>query len=238
VRVADSYLLLGRLGRVEGNLPVALADYRRAAAIQISDRPTRARTRPDGVTGYLDVLLDQAAASQAERPALLAEAFAAAQIPRGGETARAITNMAARLDVADPAVRAAAREYQEATRARDRIRQTLAVETFKEQESRNLAQEEATKGELRAAEEKIASLEGRLQAELPRYAQITAARPVPVAELAPLRARSDRASRSPTASSSRSTPRPPRACMISCWPRWPSRCAVPRISWRCRAGRC
>jgi len=186
VRVADSYLLLGRLGQVEGNLPVALADYRRAAAIQVSDRPTRERTRPDGVTGYLDTLIDLAPASQAERPALLAEAFAAAQIPRGGETARAITNMAARLDVADPAVRAAAREYQEATRARDRIRQTLAVETFKEQESRNLAQEETTKGELRAAEEKIASLEGRLQAELPRYAQITAARPVPVSELAPL----------------------------------------------------
>jgi len=88
VRVADSYLLLGRLGRVEGNLPVALADYRRAAAIQVADRPTRERTRPDGVTGYLDTLIELAAASEAERPALLAEAFAAAQIPRGGETAR------------------------------------------------------------------------------------------------------------------------------------------------------
>ena len=231
------------------------------------------------MTGYLDTLIDLAATSQAERPALLAEAFAAAQIPRGGETARAITNMAARLDVADPAVRAAAREFQEATRARDRIRQTLAVETFKEQESRNLAQEEATKAELRAAEEKIASLEGRLQAELPRYAQITAARPVPVSELAPRlrpgeavvqllptsdgtyvllvrdrQAYAHRAAitageltrlvagsgepRSPTASSSRSTPRPPRASTRSCWPPSPSRCAAPRISSRCRAARC
>src|SRR4029077_8575192 len=146
VRVADSYLLLGRLGRVEGNLPAALADYRRAAAIQVSDRPTRGRTRPDWMTGYLDTLLHQGAASPAERPALLAEAFAAAQIPRGGETARAITNMAARLDVADPAGRAAAREYPGAARARGRARRTLAVETFREQESRNLAQEETTKG--------------------------------------------------------------------------------------------
>lgn len=184
VRVADSYLLLGRLGRVEGNLPAALADYRQAATIQVADRPTRERTRPDGVTGYLDTLIDLAAASPAERPALSAEAFAGAQIPRGGETARAITNMAARLDVADPAVRAAAREFQEASRERDRIRQALAVETFKEPEKRSAPNEEAMKGDLRAAEEKIASLERRLQAELPRYAQITAARPVPVAELA------------------------------------------------------
>lgn len=186
VRVADSYLLLGRLGRVEGNLLAALADYRRAATIQVADRPTRDRTRPDGVTGYLDTLIDLAAASPAERPALSAESFAAAQIPRSGETARAITNMAARLDVADPAVRAAARAYQEAGRERDRIRQALAVETFREPEKRSVASEEAMKRDLRAAEEKIASLERRLQAELPRYAQITAARPVPLAELAPL----------------------------------------------------
>ena len=186
VRVADSYLLLGRLGRVEGNLPAALADYRSAAAIQVGDRPTRERTRPDAVTGYLDTLIDLAGASPAERPGLVAEAFAAAQIPRGGETARAITNMAARLDVADPTVRAAARGFQEAGRERDRIRQTLAVETVREPGKREAAHEEAMKRDLRAAEEKVASLERRLQAELPRYAQLTAERPVPVAELAPL----------------------------------------------------
>lgn len=186
VRVESSYRLLGRLGRVEGNLPAALADYRSAAAIQVGDRPTRERTRPDAVTGYLDTLIDLAGASPAERPGLVAEAFAAAQIPRGGETARAITNMAARLDVADPAVRAAARAFQEAGRERDRIRQALAVETVREPGKREAAHEEAMKRDLRAAEEQVASLERRLQAELPRYAQLTAERPVPVAELAPL----------------------------------------------------
>src|SRR5260370_31717702 len=111
VRVADSYLLLGRLGQVEGNLPVALADYRRAAAIQVSDRPTPEGTRPDGVTGYLDTLIDLAPASPAERPALPARALPAAQIPRGGETARAITNIPARLAAAPPAARPPPREH-------------------------------------------------------------------------------------------------------------------------------
>src|SRR5689334_9477931 len=186
VRVAESYLLLGRLGRAEGNLAAAVADYRKAAAIQVADRPTRERARADWMTGYLDTLIDLGRAQPAEQAALGAEAFAAAQIPRGGETARAITNMTARLDAADPAVRAAAREYQEASRERDRLRQALAVESFRESEGRNAGQEEALKRDLRAAEEKVASLEARLQAELPRYAQLTAAKPVPAPDLAAL----------------------------------------------------
>lgn len=186
VRVAESYLLLGRLGRAEGNLAAAVADYRKAAAIQVADRPTRERARADWMTGYLDTLIDLGRAQPAEQAALGAEAFAAAQIPRGGETARAITNMTARLDVADPAVRTAAREYQEASRERDRLRQALAVESFRESEGRNAGHEEALKRDLRAAEEKVASLEARLQAELPRYAQLTAAKPVPAADLAAL----------------------------------------------------
>jgi hypothetical protein len=93
VRVAESYLLLGRLGRAEGNLAAAVADYRKAAAIQVADRPTRERARADWMTGYLDTLIDLGRAQPAEQAALGAEAFAAAQIPRGGETARAITNM-------------------------------------------------------------------------------------------------------------------------------------------------
>ena len=166
VRAAESYVLLGRLGRVEG---ISRSRSPTTGARPRSRSPTARRASARGPRGdRLPRHPDRPGRHlQPERPALLAEAFAAAQIPRGGETARAITNMAARLDVADPAVRAAAREFQEATRARDRIRQTLAVETFKEQESRNLAQEETTKAELRAAEEKIASLEGRLRPSCP-----------------------------------------------------------------------
>ncbi len=186
VRATESLLSLGQLPRLEGNLPAALDAYRRAAAIQRSDRPTRERTRADGVTGYLDTLFDAAGASAGEREALLAEAFAAAQIPRGTDTARAITNMAARLDAADPAIRAAAREFQEVAGQRDRLRHTLAVETMRQADKRDAVREESLKRDLRAAEDKVANLESRLQAELPRYAQLTAPRPVTLAELAPL----------------------------------------------------
>jgi CHAT domain-containing protein len=177
---------LGRLGMVEGNLPAALGAFRQAAAIEIRDRPTRERTRADYLAGYLDALLASAAATPAERETLHAEAFTAVQIPRGGETARAISNMSARLDAADPAIRAVAREYQEATRERDRLRQALSAETMREPGERKPGAEEALKRDIRAAEEKVARLEERLQAELPRYAQLTAARPVPAAEISGL----------------------------------------------------
>jgi len=184
VRAADSLQTLGQLSRLEGNLPGALQAYRQAAEIQVKDRPTRERARADNMVGYLDTLLAVAQASPDQSEALLAEAFAAAQIPRGGDTARAINNMAARLDAADPAIRAAAREFQEATRQRDRLRQTLALETVSPPDKRDPGREESQKRDLRAAEEKLADLEARLQAELPRYAQLTAPRPMPVSELA------------------------------------------------------
>ncbi len=178
---------LGRLGLAEGNVTAALDAFRQAAVIETSDRPTRERTRPANVAGYLDALLLAAStAAPAEREALHAEAFTAAQIPRGSETARAITNMAARLDVADPAIRAAAREYQETVRQRDRVRQALALETVRPSAERQAAAEEALKRDLRSSEDKVANLEVRLQAELPRYAQLTAARPVPAADAARL----------------------------------------------------
>src|SRR5439155_22269381 len=110
----------------------------------------------------------------------------AAQLQRSSEEARAINKMAARLDAADPAVRAAAREVQEATRQRERVRQQLAVEAMKEPDKREPAREERLKSDLREAEEKVATLEERLQAELPRYAQLTSSRPVRAADLASL----------------------------------------------------
>lgn len=186
VRVAEMLDEAGRVARLEGDVPGALQAYRAAAEIQANDAVARNLARPDSMAGYLDTLLEAMRTMPAERERLAAEAFLAAQIPRGGETARAITNMAARLDAADPAVRTAAREYQETARRRDRLRQALALETLKPADKREPPREETLKQDLRAAEETVATLEARLQAELPRYARLTAPRPMPVAELAPL----------------------------------------------------
>jgi CHAT domain-containing protein len=184
VRVASGLAELARVFREEGDIPGALGIYRRLADIQLKDAPTRNRARPDSLAPHLDTLLEAATAAPDQRQRLLAEAFVAAQIPWDSETARAITNMAARLDAADPAIRAAAREYQEASRERDRVRRTLALETLDPPDKREPKREAALKQELRTAEDKVAQLEVRLQADLPRYARLTAPRPLSVAEAA------------------------------------------------------
>jgi CHAT domain-containing protein len=183
VKVADSYRDLGGLSRVEGNMPAALQAFRKEAEIYAVDPLGRSRVRPQWLVPYMDTLFDAAAADPAQREALYAEAFAASQLPREGDTARAITNMAARLDTADPALRAVAREYQEALRGRDTARRELAVMTLLPADKREPAREAELAKELQAAEAQVASHEGRLQAEFPRYAGLVARRPLALKEL-------------------------------------------------------
>ena len=183
IKVADTYRLLGELGRIEGNLPAALVAFRKEAEISVADPLVQSRVRPQSMAPYMDTLFQAAAADPAQREAFHAEAFAAGQIPREGDTARAITNMAARLDTADPALSAVARAYQEAMRKRDTARRELALLTLLPADKREPAREEQMKQELKAAEAEVASREGRLQAEFPRYAGLVAPRPLPLADL-------------------------------------------------------
>ena len=186
VKVADSYRDLGVMSRAEGNMPAALQAFRKEAEIYAVDPLGRSRVRPLWLVPYLDTLFEAAGADPAQREVLYAEAFAAAQLPREGDTARAITNMAARLDTADPALRAVAREYQEALRGRATARRELALMTLLPADKREPAREAELAKELQAAEATVAGREGRLQAEFPRYAGLVAPRPLALKELSAL----------------------------------------------------
>jgi len=183
VAAAEAYRDLGELSRIEGNTPAALRAFRSEAEIYAVDPLARSRVRPQWLVPYMDTLFDAAGADPPQREALHAEAFAAAQLPREGDTARAITNMAARLDTADPALRTVAREYQEAIRGRDTARRELALMTLLPADKREPEREADLTKELEAAEAQVASREGRLQAEFPRYAGLVAARPLALKEL-------------------------------------------------------
>jgi CHAT domain-containing protein len=186
VTVADSHRELGRLSVIEGNLPAALESFRKEAEIRATDQVAQSRARPNTFVSYLDTIFAAAAATSADREALHAEAFAAAQIPREGDTARAITNMAARLDTADPALRAVAREYQEALRKRDTARRELALMTLLPADKREPPREEQLKQELQSAEADVARLERKLQADFPRYAGLVTTRALSAKDLGAL----------------------------------------------------
>lgn len=186
VRVAETLEILGQVHAAEGNHARALEVFRRAAAIRLQDPVARDRARAWNVAPYLRILTTLTETTPAQREALAAEAFAAAQIPRGGDTALALNAMAARVASADPALRSLTRDFQDAHRQRERLHLLLGAETLKPAEERNEKREARLKEQVRQAEERVAQLERRLQAEAPRYMRLTAARPVTVTDLAPL----------------------------------------------------
>ncbi len=185
-RVAESLEILGQVEMADGNTPKALEYFRRAAPIRIKDPVARDNARVGAVAPYIRALLTTADNDPVQREALLAEAFLATQIPRGTETAAALTVLAARLASVDPALRSLTRDFQDSLGQRGRLHMVLGAETLKPGEERDAAREERLKQQVREAEEKVERMEQRLQAEAPRYARLTAARPVPVAEIAPL----------------------------------------------------
>jgi CHAT domain-containing protein len=184
--VAFALDALGYTWQLEGNHAAALPSFRRAAEIRRNDRLTRERTRPDDVAPHLGALLAEARRSPADRAALLAEAFVVAQLPRDGQTARALQAMAVRVAAGDPALAAAARALQDATRRRDTLRFALGQETLRPANERAPGREEALRTQVAETEQKAGELEEKLQAQFPRYGRLAASQPIPAADLASL----------------------------------------------------
>ena len=186
VRVAEALETLGQVYAAEGNTAKSLEVFRRTAAIRVTDPVARERARIGVVAPYLRTLTSAAVVTPVQYETLSAEAFAAAQIPRGGEAAKALNAMAARVASADPALRTLTRDFQDAQRQREQVHLILGAETLKPEQERDAKREERLKQQVRQAEERVAQLERRLQAEAPRYMRLTAARPVPAADLTAL----------------------------------------------------
>jgi len=165
-----------------GNLDAALKHHRRAAELEINNRAALEGARLPSVLAYLDTIDRVARDHTAQREALAVEMFTALQIPRGSETAKALRAMSARLGSGDPRLAALSRELQDTARRRIAARVALAEETMKPADQRE-AKEEDLKRQVRELEQKIETLENRLQAEFPRYASLSAERPLSAADV-------------------------------------------------------
>jgi polyhydroxyalkanoate synthesis regulator phasin len=159
------YVLLGARKPEEG-----LAAMRKAKAMALANRKSRAGLRADHVEPYVDALLASAKASPANAAAFLDEAFQALQLPIDHVVARAMTQMSARLSTSDSAVREVARQLQDAQEEVGRLRQRLAG--LADREKRDAGQEQALAGRIEAATQRRDGLERQLQAANPRYAAL------------------------------------------------------------------
>jgi CHAT domain-containing protein len=181
-RVIEARVALGRTEQAEGNLDAALKHFRRAAELQLKHRAALEGARLPSVLFYLEALGRAAEERPAERQALAAEILTAMQIPRGTETAKALRAMSARVGSGDPKLAAVTRALQDAERRRTSVRHALIDELAKPADQREARQEDLTR-QVREAEEKIEALETQLQAEFPRYARLTAERPLAADEV-------------------------------------------------------
>jgi CHAT domain-containing protein len=181
-RTIEAHANLGINEHVAGDLDAALRHFRRAAELQVKHRSALEGARLPTVLPYLDALARAASERPAERAALVAELFTAIQIPRGNETAKALRAMSARVGSGDARLAALSRELQDAGRRRNAARAALAEESIKPADQRE-AKEDDLKRQLREAEDKIDALENQLQAQFPRYASLTAERPLAADEI-------------------------------------------------------
>jgi CHAT domain-containing protein len=182
-RAIESRVSLGVTEQAAGDLDAALKHFRRAAELQVKHRSALEGARLPSVLFYLDALARVSDERPAERPALAAEILTAMQIPRGTETAKALRAMSTRVGSGDPKLAAVTRALQDADRRRTAVRHALIEEVGKPPDQRKATHEAQLKGQVREAEEKIEVLETQLQAEFPRYARLTAERPLTADEV-------------------------------------------------------
>jgi CHAT domain-containing protein len=177
-RTIEAHAALGVNEHAAGDLAAALGHYRRAAALQVKHRAALEGARLPSVLAYLDALAKTADERPAERPALTAEMFTALQIPRGNETAKALRAMSARVGSGDPKLAGLTRDLQDAGRRRTSLRSAVAEEALRPADQREARAEDLAR-QLREVEERIEVLDNQLQAQFPRYARLTAERPLP-----------------------------------------------------------
>ena len=190
--LAEALMVQAAIERDAGQPQQALALWRTARDMLLSDRATLAQLRAEDIEGYLDLLFSLAGTdTDTGGNALLDEAFTVSQLGQTPAAGRAVTQAAARLAESDPAVREVARALQDALKMRQDTQYELGLEQSKPATTRNIAREEALAAKLRAATTDYQRLEERLQVQFPRYGRLVTPTPLNAAAVAKLLGRGE-----------------------------------------------
>ena len=184
--LAGLYLAAGR-GRE------ALASIRQATAI-LRDRAARVeeqrsegaateqKAQRDAFLLHVAAVEQVASGDEAARAALTGEGFEVAQLAQATGAARAVARMAARFATGTDAMAALVRERQDAVEDWKRLDQKLVRAASLPPARRDLAAEADLRARLAGLDGRLATLDQRLHAEFPRYAEIAGAQPVAQAQ--------------------------------------------------------
>jgi CHAT domain-containing protein/Tfp pilus assembly protein PilF len=178
----------------QGRVAEALEASRAAVALLIRRSTVTTENRSTGFVGerqtkrgyflqLVHILALVSSKSDKPAPEVVDEAFRAAQYAYGVETAKALAGMTARYAANSDALGALVRERQDLANRWQKLDTDLLKAVSQPPDKRNPAAEATLRQDLAELDAKLKTLDGKLRADFPRFAELAAARPVGVADV-------------------------------------------------------
>jgi CHAT domain-containing protein/Flp pilus assembly protein TadD len=191
--VAESLASLAGLYRARGQESKALGLYRRTTAIyrdrasQPSGHTTgglsEQKLRRGSFGAHVDAAFAIARNKTSMRVSVTAETFSVGQLARTTQAGSAVSRMAARFAAGNDNLAKTVREHQDAIALWQRLDADLIKVVSSPPKSRNPAREKALRERLSSIDAKVTTLTKKLATEFPEYAELAAAKSIPLEDV-------------------------------------------------------
>ena len=179
---ARAELRLGQFYTDQQLYPAAVAAYRGAFAILAKDPVARSQIVADQIVPFLAAATALSAQDPAQKPALDADMFRAAQLVTSDLADRTIARVAARQAAGDAALSTLVRQLEQAQAARDDARLELVAENAKPNDERSAALLAKFDADFKAASANADSLAAQVAKSYPAYTRLADPGPVELAD--------------------------------------------------------
>ena len=179
---ARAQLRLGRFYSDQQLYAPSVAAFRAAFVILAKDPVARSQIVSDQIVPFLAAAAALGAQDPAQKAALDADMFRAAQLVDSSMADRTIAGVAAREASGDKALADLVRQLQDAQTRRDNLRLELVAENAKPNDERSAALIAKDDADLKAAADQAAALQAKVAQSYPQYARLADPGPVALAD--------------------------------------------------------
>ena len=179
---ARAELAFGRFYADQQLYAPSVASFRAAFAILAKDPVARSQIVTDQIVPFLAAAAALGAQDPAQKAALDADMFRAAQLVNSGVADRTIARVAARQAAGDAGLAALVRQLESAQHRRDNARLQLVAENAKPNDERSAALLAQFDTDFRSASAAVEDLQGRVAKSYPAYANLADPGPVTLAD--------------------------------------------------------
>jgi CHAT domain-containing protein len=179
---ARAQLRLGRFYAEQQVYAPSVTSFRAAFAILDKDPVARSQIVSDQIVPFLAAASALGQQDPAQKAALDADMFRAAQLVNSGVADQTIARVAAREAAGDPALAKLVADLQSAQHVRDNARLELVAENSKANDERNAANVARYEADLKSAQANVDALQAKVAQSYPDYAKLADPGPVSLAD--------------------------------------------------------